>query len=162
MGKSAVLALEVGPNDRLVLQATSGIDPTSLMTAAKAVTALWSSSSQSKRGAGSLVLCHFQDDGAVHLFVARSEHDDRQRLAAPTQAAASGQAIFTGHHQDKHHQMRRKALDIGAKLGRIGKQERVKTVAAKIGGEQLAQFGVVVDKQYATHCPARRATQVAY
>ena len=98
-----------------------------------------------------VVGAHFQPDDAVDRLVSRGEHDDRQRLATPAQAPAGGQPVLARHHQVEHDEMRLEALEVGVELARVGQEQRVEAVPAKVGRQQLAQLGVVVDEENLFH-----------
>jgi hypothetical protein len=87
----------------------------------------------------------------VDGLVARRQHDHRQHFATRAQPPAGGQAVLTGQHQVEYHQLRLETLEKRIKLARIGQQQRVETVSAEIRGEQLAQFGIVVNQQDLFH-----------
>jgi hypothetical protein len=108
-----------------------------------------------ERLANVVVGTRLQADHPVDGFVACGEHDDRSRLAARAQAAAGGETVFAGKHQVEHQQLRLIAFEKGIELAGIGQQQRVEAMPTKIGGEQLAQLGVVVNKQDFLHGPGR-------
>ena len=47
--------------------------------------------------------------------------------------------------------MRLEALEVGVELARVGQEQRVEAVPAKVGRQQLAQLGVVVDEENLFH-----------
>jgi hypothetical protein len=98
-----------------------------------------------------IVGAHFEADHAVDRLVARGQHDHRSRLAACAQASAGGETVLAGNHQVEHHQLRLVAFEKGVELARIGQQQGVEAVPAEVGGEQLAQLGVVVDEENLFH-----------
>ena len=90
---------------------------------------------------------HFQADNAIDVLALRRQHDDRDRLARPAQAAAYRQPVLAGQHQIQHHEMRRIALQLLVDVARVHQRGDLEPLFAEIAGEKVAQTRIVIDDE---------------
>ncbi|SPD67736.1 protein of unknown function (plasmid) [Cupriavidus taiwanensis] len=93
-----------------------------------------------------VVGAHLQPQDAVGLLVASGQHQHRQVAPlARAQVAAQRQPVFAGQHQVQHHQVDRALVQRRAHLAPVGGQGHAHAAALEVGGNQFADFAVVVD-----------------
>ena len=84
---------------------------------------------------------------AAGLIALGGEHDDRDLVAAGTQARAGRQAILAGHHQVEHHQMEQLAAEQAIHLLGVFHGTHAVALLVEKTLQQTPQARIVIDDQ---------------
>ena len=96
-----------------------------------------------------IVGADLESDDAVDILLERGKQDDRHAGALYSEVAAKIEARAVRQHHVEHDQVDLMRGELFAQLTAVCRKQHAETLALDIAGEQLANFRIVVDDEYA-------------